>query len=148
MPKNTLHLPIGNYLKEQGLVHVSSWVDTPQQNGIAERKNRHLLEVARCLMFSTHVSKFLWGEAVLTAAYLINRMPSRVLNFQTPYELLLKSYPYTHFISALPAKVFGCTTFVHISTQNRSKLDPKSLKCVFIGYPPHQKGYKCYSPIY
>ncbi|RVX11614.1 Retrovirus-related Pol polyprotein from transposon RE2 [Vitis vinifera] len=59
------------------IVHLSSCVDTPQQNGIAERKNRHLLEVARSLMFSMNVPKLFWGQAVLTEAYLINRMPSR-----------------------------------------------------------------------
>ncbi|RVW26375.1 Retrovirus-related Pol polyprotein from transposon TNT 1-94 [Vitis vinifera] len=60
--------------------------DTPQQNGIAERKNRHLLEVARSLMFSMNVPKLFWGQAVLTAAYLINRMPSRGENSTQEYQ--------------------------------------------------------------
>jgi len=51
---------------ENGIVHQSTCVNSPQQNGIAERKNRHLLEVARALLYSTKVSKYLWGEAVLT----------------------------------------------------------------------------------
>lgn len=130
----------------QGIVHQSSCNDTPQQNGIAERKNRHLLEVARSLMFSNHVPKFFWGEAVLTAVYLINRMPSRVLNYQTPCNVLLQSYPNTRLISTVPLRVFGCSAFVHVYQQNRSKLDPKAIKCIFIGYSPNQKGYKCYSP--
>ena len=67
---------IGDYLLSQSIVHQSSCVDTPQQNGVVERKNRHLLEVARSLMFSTYVPKHSQGEAVLTVAYLINRMPS------------------------------------------------------------------------
>ena len=67
---------LGKYLLSEGITHQSSCSDTPQQNGVAERKNRHILEVARSLMFSTNVPKFFWGEAVLTAAYLINRMPS------------------------------------------------------------------------
>ncbi|XP_022856635.1 uncharacterized protein LOC111377743 [Olea europaea var. sylvestris] len=77
----------------QGIIHQSSCVDTHEQNGIAERKNRHLLEVARSLIFTTHVPKHFWGEAVLTAAYFINRMSSRVLKFQTPSQVLLKTYP-------------------------------------------------------
>ncbi|GMP56667.1 hypothetical protein CsSME_00021073 [Camellia sinensis var. sinensis] len=137
----------GEFLAKEGIVHLSSCVDTPQQNGIAERKNRHLLDVARSLMFSTNVPQFFWGEAVLTAAYLINRMPSRVLNFQTPCQLLLKSFPTTRLISTIPPKIFGCSVFVHIHHQYRSKLDPRSLKCIFIGYSSHQKGYKCYSPV-
>jgi len=71
---------------ENGIVHQSTCVNSPQQNGIAERKNRHLLEVARALLFSTKVPKYLWGEAVLTAAHLINRMPSRVLNLKGPFD--------------------------------------------------------------
>ena len=54
-----------------------------QQNGIVERKNSHLLEVARSIIFTTNVLKTVWGDAVLTVYYLINRMPSRVLEFQT-----------------------------------------------------------------
>ncbi|RVW35969.1 Retrovirus-related Pol polyprotein from transposon TNT 1-94 [Vitis vinifera] len=71
---------------QEGIVHLSSCVDTPQQNGIAERKNRHLLEVARSLMFSMNVPKLFWGQAVLTAAYLINRMPSRGENSTQEYQ--------------------------------------------------------------
>ncbi|RVW12946.1 Retrovirus-related Pol polyprotein from transposon RE2 [Vitis vinifera] len=74
------------FLAQEGIVHLSSCVDTPQQNGIAERKNRHLLEVARSLMFSMNVPKLFWGQAVLTAAYLINRMPSRGENSTQEYQ--------------------------------------------------------------
>ncbi|KAL6310757.1 hypothetical protein AAG906_006064 [Vitis piasezkii] len=138
---------LGEFLAQEGIVHLSSCVDTPQQNGIAERKNRHLLEVARSLMFSMNVPKLFWGQAVLTAAYLINRMSSRVLKFQTPCQTLLKSFPTTRLISTVPPKIFGCSVFVHINQQHRSKLDPRSLKCIFLGYSSNQKGYKCYSPV-
>ncbi|KAG6696818.1 hypothetical protein I3842_09G168100 [Carya illinoinensis] len=138
---------LNDYLLSHGIVHQSSCVNTPQQNGIAERKNRHLLDVARSLMFSTHVPKFFWGEAILTAAYLINRMPSRILNFQTPCQILLESFPNTRLISTIPFKVFGCSAFVHVHQQHRDKLDPRALKCIFLGYSPTQKGYKCYSPV-
>ena len=91
-------------------------------------------------MFSTNVPKLFWGEAVLTAAYLINRMPSRVLKFQTPCQSLLKSFPTTRLISIVPPKIFGCSVFVHINQQHRSKLDPRSLKCIFLGYSANKKG--------
>ncbi|RVX01050.1 Retrovirus-related Pol polyprotein from transposon TNT 1-94 [Vitis vinifera] len=97
-------------------------------------------------MFSMNVPKLFWGQAVLTAAYLINRMPSRLLKFQTPCQTLLKSFPTTRLISTVPPKIFGCSVFVHINQQHRSKLDPRSLKCIFLGYSSNQKGYKCYSP--
>ncbi|RVW57066.1 Retrovirus-related Pol polyprotein from transposon TNT 1-94 [Vitis vinifera] len=85
-PQEQPQMTVGEFLAQEGIVHLSSCVDTPQQNGIAERKNRHLLEVARSLMFSMNVPKLLWGQAVLTAAYLINRMPSRGENSTQEYQ--------------------------------------------------------------
>ena len=138
---------LGDYFENQGIIHQSSCVDTPQQNGVAEKKNRHILEVARSLRFTTHVPKHFWGEAVLIATYLINRMPSRVLHFKSPYDTLLHTFPTTRVLTTLPLEVFGCSAFVHIHAQHRSKLDPKALKCIFVGHSSNQKGYKCYSPV-
>ncbi|EOY17116.1 Cysteine-rich RLK (RECEPTOR-like protein kinase) 8 [Theobroma cacao] len=128
------------------LTPVSIRVKTPQQNGIAERKNRHLLETARALMFTTHVPKHFWGEAVLTASYLINRLPSRVLRFKTLLSILLETYPQTRLYTFLSPKVFGCTSFVHNTSPTREKLYPKAIKCIFVGYSPSQKRYKRYCP--
>jgi transposase InsO family protein len=83
------------FLDEHGILFQTTCVDTPQQNGVAERKNRHLAEVARSLLFTMNVPKYLWGEAILTATYLINRMPSSVLTFKTPIECLPSSYRVT-----------------------------------------------------
>jgi hypothetical protein len=91
------------------------------------------------------VPKYLWGEAILTAAFLINRMPSRVLNFQTPINIFKKNFPTSRLIAEIPLKVFGCTAFVH--NHNYGKLEPRARKCVFVGYSPTQKGYKCFDPI-
>ena len=132
--KEYFALILGDYILSQGIVHQSSCVDTVQQNGVAERKNRQLLEVLRSLMFTRHVLNIFWGQAVLTTAYLINRMPSRVLNFQTPSHMLLNFYPNTRIISTIPMKVLSCSAYVHIHSHNRSKLDPKAIKCIFIGY--------------
>ncbi|CAN1141583.1 Serine/threonine-protein kinase TOR, partial [Linum perenne] len=145
--KDYFNHEINTFLTTHGIIHSSSCVETPQQNGIAERKNRHLLEVARALLFSSQVPKYLWGDAIRTATYLINRLPSRVLKFESPRQILLSLFPHiTSFSSDLPLKVFGCTAFVHLSPQHRSKLEPRSLKCVFLGYSPNQNGYKCYNP--
>ena len=138
---------LGEFLRLKGVIHASSCVDTPQQNGIAERKNRHLLEIARASMFTHQIPNYLWGEAVLTATYLINRLPSSVLQFKTPRQVLLEAHPHAaNFSSNFPSKVFGCTAFIHVALQHRSKLDPRSIKAVFIGYASTQKGYKCYVP--
>ncbi|PKA63396.1 Retrovirus-related Pol polyprotein from transposon TNT 1-94 [Apostasia shenzhenica] len=110
------------YLQSLGVVHQSSCVDTPQQNGIAERKNRHILEVARSLLFQTNVPKQFWGEAVLTATYLINRMPSRVLTFESPIQYFQKHFPTSKLLTYVPPKIFGCTAFIHVYSQHRENL--------------------------
>ena len=140
---------LSTYLQNHGIIHISSCIDTPQQNGVVERKNKHLLEVAWCLMFFSNVPNYLWGEAILTTTYLINRMPSRVLTFQSPRQLLLKKFPHTRAASSdLPLKVFGCTAFVHVYPQNRSKFAPLANKCISLGYSPTQKGYKCFEHVF
>jgi transposase InsO family protein len=78
-----------SYISDQGVIHQTTCPGTPPQNGVAKRKNRNLLEVARSLMFQMNVPKYLWSETVLTATYLINRMPSRILGMKSPAELLL-----------------------------------------------------------
>ncbi|KAK8923657.1 hypothetical protein KSP39_PZI019078 [Platanthera zijinensis] len=129
-----------HYLADHGILHQTTCPYSPAQNGVAERKNRHLLEVARCLLSTMHLPKYYWGDAVLTAAYLINRMPTPVLGNDTPLGAL-------HLTpSTLPPKVFGCVCFVHIHHPRPSKLDPRALRCVFIGYSATQKGYKCFHP--
>jgi transposase InsO family protein len=136
-----LNIEFRNFLSTEGIIHQTSCPDTSPQNGVAERKNRHLLEVTRSLMYTMNVPKFLWSEAVMTAAHLINRMPSRVLGMKIPCELLLGK---NEFI--VPPKVFGCTCFVRDHRPSVGKLDPQAIKCIFVGYSCGQKGYKCWSP--
>ena len=83
---------LGQFFLEKGIVHQSSCIDTPQQNDLVERKNKHLLEEARALLFTNQVPKYLWGEAVLTATYLINRMPNKVLNFETSFDFFISFF--------------------------------------------------------
>ena len=138
---------LGPFFQEKGIVHQSPCVDTPQQNAIAERKNHHILEVAKALMFTTEVPKYLWGEVIQIAIYSINRMPSRILKFKTPLNVLYECFPQTKLIFHLDSKVFGCVVFVHIHDYSCGKLDPRAIKCLFTGYPSNQKGYKCFDPL-
>ena len=69
-----------SFMVEHDILHQTSYVDTPAQNGVVERKNRHLLETAKALLFQMHVPKHFWADAVSTACFLINRMPSSILN--------------------------------------------------------------------
>ena len=120
--------------QKEGITHELSCIITPQQNGVAERKNRHLLECTRAQLFQQNVPKSYWGEAVLTSAYVINRIPSRVLGFKSPLETLSQFYPDIRSSFNLTPRIFGCTAFVHVHSQNRGKLDPRALKRVFVWY--------------
>jgi hypothetical protein len=133
------------YFDHHGLIHETSCPQTPQQNGIAEQKNRHILETARALLHGNHVPTRYWPDAVSTTVHLLNRLPSKVLQFQTPLQVLAShvSLPTTLM---LPPRVFGCVAYVHLHKHQRTKLDPCALRCLFLGYATHQKGYRCYDP--
>ncbi|CAN7087861.1 unnamed protein product [Brassica rapa subsp. narinosa] len=130
-----------SHLDHHGILHQTSCPYTPQQNGVAERKNRHLMEVARSLMFQANVPKRFWSDAVSTACYLINRMPTKVLKDQAPFEVLNKRKPSLEYM-----RVFGCLCYVLVPGELRNKLEARSRKAMFIGYSTTQKGYKCYDP--
>ncbi|RVW96782.1 Retrovirus-related Pol polyprotein from transposon RE1 [Vitis vinifera] len=112
------------------------------ENGVAERKNRHLLETARALMFQMKVPKQFWADAVSTACFLINRMPTVVLKGDIPYKVI---HPQKSLFPLAP-RIFGCTCYVRDTRPFVTKLDPKALQCVFLGYSRLQKGYRCFSP--
>lgn len=86
-----------------------------------------------------------WPDAITYAMYVINRMPSRVVEFRAPLQVLTEHVPVVSTNTFTP-RVFGCVAFVHIHKIHRSKLDPCALRCVFVGFASHQKGYKCYHP--
>src|SRR5205807_2679006 len=102
---------------------------------------------ARFLMLTMHIPLYLWGDAVWTAAYLINRLPSSALQFRTPRSFIPgQSAPSYHKSEGLPPRLFGNVCFVHNIAPSRGKLDPRALRCVFIGYSSTQNGYRCYHP--
>ncbi|KAI5350983.1 hypothetical protein L3X38_003874 [Prunus dulcis] len=109
------------FFRAQGISHQTTTHFTPQKNGVSEMKNRHLLEVARSLILDMSVPHHLWGHAVLSAAYLVDRTPSRVLDFRTSYDMFDDHISPISF-SKLPLKVFGCVAYVHVySHQRREK---------------------------
>ena len=117
---------------------------TPQQNGIAKRNNRHLLEVVRASLIQARMPLSYWGKALASTAYLINRTPSSSLGFQTPFQVLNEAIMSPN-VSNIPPYVFSCIAFVHLPGQN--KLSPRALRCVFVGYALHQKWYPCFHPL-
>lgn len=108
----------------------------PQQNGVAERRNRYLQEMAVCMLLDAGLDKQYWGEAIATAAYLQNRLPSRSVS-KTPFELWKGKKPdFSHL------RIFGCEAFVHIPDSKRGKLDSKAEKLIFVGYECGSKAYR------
>ncbi|RVW99769.1 Retrovirus-related Pol polyprotein from transposon TNT 1-94 [Vitis vinifera] len=109
------------------------------------RKNRHLLEVVRASLIAAKTPISYWGEAITSAVYLINWVPSSSINFQTPLQALTNAVV-APTVPNLPPRVFGCVTFVHLHKHQRTKLTSHALQCVFVGYALHKKGYRCYHP--
>ena len=122
-------------LSDKGILHKKSCPHTLQQNGIAERKNRDILETIRTLLLASLVPPEFWCDAAQTAVYLINRLLSTVLGKTTPYKVLFEHTPsYSHL------RVFGCLYFVHLPPTERTKLSPQATKCIFLGYSTEHKG--------
>ncbi|WVZ01479.1 hypothetical protein V8G54_027548 [Vigna mungo] len=122
------------FCKEKGIRRHRTVVGTPQQNGLAERMNKTILERVRCMLLGSGLSKAFWGEAANTAVYLINRSPSSALNFKTPMEVWSgRPADYSHL------RVFGSLAFAHV---RGDKLDSRAAKCIFLGYADGVKGYR------
>ena len=113
-----------------------------QQNGVAERKHRHIVECALTLLSHSQLSPIFWSYAVSTSVHLINRLPTPTLHNSTPWEVLFKSKPdLTHL------RTFGCICFPLLKSYNAHKLLPYTSPCIFLGYPTHSKGYICQDPV-
>ena len=131
-----------NLLAQHGIHHQQTPAYTPEHNGVAERANRTIVEMARSMIYAAGLSLSYWGEAVICAAYIRNRCPTSAISSDcTPYELWHGKKPSLDHL-----RVFGCKAYVHIPDQKRSKLDAKSKPCVFIGYSDISKAYRFYDP--
>ncbi|KAM1024520.1 hypothetical protein ACFX2C_037789 [Malus domestica] len=127
------------FLARHGIHHQLTCPHTPEQNGCAERKHRHIVETSRTLLAASKVPHAYWVEAFATSVYLINRLPT--ISRYSPWQSLFQKAPdYTSL------KVFGCCCFPWLKPYTSSKLDPKSTPCVFLGYSLNHKGYLCLNP--
>ena len=128
-----------SYFKQHGVMFTITTKGTPQHNGIAERANRTIVEMARSMLLHAHLPSYFWEYAVMTAVYIRNRCLSTQHKTKTPEELWTGRKPYIkHF------RVFGCDAYLHIQDKERNKLDPKAIKGIFIGYSAEQQGWKIY----
>ena len=130
------------YLVLQGIHHELTIRYSPEQNGVAERYNRTICESGRAMLNQSGLPKRFWAEAIATAVYVRNRLPTSSLAMKTtPHEMWYGRKP---AISHL--KVFGCVCYAHIPDQLRQKLDDKAESMVFVGYSTRSKGYRLYDP--
>ena len=120
---------LSNFLSIEGIQHQTTVPYCPQQNGVAERTNRSIIEKARSLLSGSNLSKAYWEDAVGTAVYLKNRSPHRSLHGDTPYERWHGEKPDLSHL-----RIFGCRAMVHIPCAQRKKLDMKASECIFVSY--------------
>lgn len=126
------------FFQDEGITGHFSIKRTPEQNGVAERMNRTLLECARCMRLNAGLSKSFWAEAINTACYLINRSPSAGIDYKIPEEMWSRK---PVFFSVM--KIFGSPAYVHLPVEERqSKLDPRSKECIFLEYEDGVEGYR------
>lgn len=131
-----------DYCKEHGIKRQLTTAYTPQQNGVAERKNRSIMNTVRTILTEKGVPKVFWPEAVQWANHVLNRSPTVAIKDMTPEEAWSDRKPdVEHF------KIFGCIGHVHVPDQRRTKLDDKSIKCVMLGFSCESKAYSMYDPV-
>lgn len=128
-----------NYFNSEGIEIQYTAPYTPELNGIAERKNRSLIEMVRCMLNESKLPKIFWGEAAVTANYLQNRLETSSIK-KTPYEMLFNKKPRVKDI-----EIFGIKCYVKIPKEKRKKLDKKSNELILLGYDENNSNiYRCY----
>lgn len=131
-----MNAEVDNFFSEEGIQRQTSAPYTPQQNGTAERKNRYLIEMTRCLLLESGLDNKYWGEAIQTANFLQNRLPTKHHEV-TPYELWHGEKPNLERI-----KTFGIKAYTLIPEGQRLKLDDKAQLMTFVGYQEGSKAYR------
>lgn len=127
------------FFQTNGIHHETSCVDTPQQNGRVERKHIHIFNIARACLFQGRLPVEFWGESVMTAAHIINRTPSPILDGKTPYELLHGKPPVFDLL-----RVFSCLCYAHRRARDKGKFGDRGRRCIFVGYPFGTKGWRLF----
>ena len=128
--------PYAEFCAQNGIRHEFTSPYSPQSNGIAERKNRTLKEMVNAMLISSGLNQNMWGEAILSANYLLNKIPHKEKN-ETPYELWMGRKPSYKYL-----RVWGCLAKVVVPPPKVQKLGPKTVDCVFIGYAQNSSAYR------
>lgn len=127
-----------SYLSNHGISHQISCPHTPQQNGVVERKHRHIIETVIALLSQSSLDYSFWSFAAQTVVTLINLLPTSVLYWKFPWFTL-----YSSFLDLTHLKIFGCAYYPNLRPCTAHKLEPRTRECIFIGYPSQSKGYLC-----
>lgn len=130
------------FCKHHGIKRQLTTAYTPQQNGVAERKNRTVMNMVRSMLSDKKIPKTFWPEAVNWTIYVLNRCPTLAVKDVTPEEMWSGVKPSVGYF-----RVFGCMAHVHVPSVRRTKLDDKSFICVLLGVSEESKGYRLYDPI-
>lgn len=131
-----------NFCVENGIKRQLTAPYSPQQNGVAERKNRTIMNMVRSMMIAKNIPKSFWPEAVNWAVHVLNRSPTLAVQNKTPEEAWSGEKPSVGYF-----KVFGCVAHVHVGHNSRNKLDKRSVTCVLLGVSEESKAYRLYNPI-
>ena len=135
------NLDFGNLCNELGITHQFSAPRTPQQNGVAERKNRTLIDMSRTMLTENNLPGYFWAEAVSTACYVSNRALVRSTIKKTPYELIKGRKPNVAYFRA-----FGCRCYIlNNGKSNIGKFDSRSDEGIFLGYSDRSKAYRVFN---
>ena len=135
-------LKLCSFLTQNGISHFTTPAHTPKHNATAERRHHHIIETAHALLHHAKLPFTFWSFACQTATYLINRMPTQILQMQSPFQKLHNKSPnYLHLHS------FGCLCFPWLHPYAHHKLQPRSNPCIFIGYSSSQYAYHYLDPI-
>jgi hypothetical protein len=128
---------LATYFESKGIHHEKTNAYTPQENGLAERTNRTIVEMARLLLKDANLPNSYWSFAVNYAVHIINRSPTRTLkNSLTPFEAYTGNKP-----SIAHLCIFGCKAYAHVPQEKCQKLDSKTIECTYLGYSEHKKAY-------
>jgi hypothetical protein len=130
------------FCEEQGVRRNTTAPYSPQQNGVVERRNQTVVEMARSLMKSMQVPATFWAEAVRTAVHILNRSPTRSLKGLTPYEAWRGRKPKVDYF-----RTFGCVAHMKIVGPGMNKLSDRSRSGVFVGYEEGSKAYRVFDPV-
>ena len=126
-----------NFCKEKFIKQEYTVPYNPEQNGMAERMNRTLVEMTRCMLKDSGLDKSYWCEALMTAADIRNVVPNSSNKKSSPYEMLFKRKPRIDHM-----RVFGSQCYAHVTKEKRKKLDDSGVKCYFLGYAKDHKAYR------